>query len=186
MHWTAWLSWNYRQWPVCWPIVPYPEQQLGYFIVRMDKITSQTYKISRTISWDIGAFPRLKQRYCLRKSLKSMKFSFWWSLKRLTFLYQRMQCASSFCTKEANVEFSCAALYRSYRTGLEMCVWWECFMRALHLDEDGEIYESLVPNAIAIVSGNEYFVGMKICVSSFFMRIDFCQFWRFFVNGRFE
>ena len=41
-------------------------------------------------------------------------------------------------------------------------------MRALHRDADGEIYESLVPNAIAIVSGNEYFVGMKICVSSFF------------------
>ena len=40
-------------------------------------------------------------------------------------------------------------------------------MRALHLDADGEIYESLVPNAIAIVSGNEYFVGMKICVFSF-------------------
>ena len=36
-----------------------------------------------------------------------------------------------------------------------------------HRDADGEIYESLVTNAIAIVSGNEYFVGMKICVSSF-------------------
>ena len=39
-------------------------------------------------------------------------------------------------------------------------------MRAL---ADGDIYESLVTNAIAIVSGNEYFVGMKICVSSFFL-----------------
>ena len=59
--------------------------------------------ISKTISWDIGAFTRLEQSFCLTQSRKSMGFSFWWFLKRLTFLiltdvmrffilYKRSEC----------------------------------------------------------------------------------------------
>ena len=81
---------------------PYPEQPLGYFIVQMDKSTCQTYNLKNNFL-DIGAFPRLKQNCFLRKSLKSMEFSFWWFLKRLTFLmstdvmrffilYKRSEC----------------------------------------------------------------------------------------------
>ena len=42
--------------------------------------------ISRTISWDIGAFRRFEQSFCFRTSLECMGCSFWLFLKRLIFL----------------------------------------------------------------------------------------------------
>ena len=50
---------------------PFPEHTLGYFIVQ-NKWTRALVKptISRTISWDIGAFRRFDQSFCLRISLE--------------------------------------------------------------------------------------------------------------------